>query len=92
MSETNNMSGKESLIALGWSRQQKMGTPHGSPNHPPEMWTKKYLYYGPAVAISDNGACFMSRDVFDEFAQWASADEMRAAIKRIEELKAGDVE
>ena len=91
MSEIINTGGKESLIALGWSRQQKMGTPHGSPNYPPEMWTKEYSY-GPAVAISDNGACFMCRDVFDEFAQWASAEDMRAVLKRIEELKAGDAE
>ena len=95
MSATNSVGGKEELIALGWSRQRKIGTPYGSPTYPTELWTKKHKHgydYGVTVAISADGACFMCRDVFDEFAQWASAEEMRAVLKRIEELKAGDAE
>ena len=85
------MGGKEGLSALGWSRVRRMGTPLGSPDYPPELWAKS-KFEGPRVAISTNGACFFDQRTIDEDAQWASADEMRAVLKRIEELKAGDTE
>lgn len=82
-----DMGGKEGLSALGWSRVRLMG----DDGYPPELWGNDI---GDAMWVDTTGVKVTHRLKYagHDMAQPIKRDELIAAAKRIEELKAGDAE
>lgn len=83
MSAADDRGGKERLEELGWSRSEP------TTRYIPEVWSNDAN--DGIIEIDEEGACFSDNSIGDE-PYWASAEEMRAVLKRIEELRAGDAE
>lgn len=91
MSETNNLSGKEGLIALGWS--MKTRACNG------EIWEFHADGHTYELTIADH-SLFYERQCWTVEASWyvkyeylsvpMTEDVMRAALKRIEELRGAE--
>ena len=80
------MGGKEGLSALGWSRVRLMD-PDG---YPPELWGN---CIGDSLLVSAAGArkCHkLNGGGCSSVPIDMTADELRACMRRIEELEAGD--
>lgn len=85
MSAADDRGGKERLEELGWSREVK------SSQLLPEIW-RRGIAIKAEVMISHDAACFYFIADEEGTLYWVSAEEMRAVLKRIEELRAGDAE
>lgn len=83
---TPDMGGKEGLSALGWSRIEH----RGRNREPYELW--QHINGHARLAITTTDMCCYEAGMFDDRPEWVTGDTARAALVRMDELKAGDVE